>query len=106
MSLIRRSNKIPIFGKTEYAELVHQALTLYQQGKYIESKEPWEEALRQNSLFDYANKGLGQAYYKLEQYDEALTALDWAAIRTDIHQRFGKSEISILKTSCFIYSYC
>ena len=59
---------------TDYASLVHQALDLYQEGLYADSREPWEEVLALNSLFDYAQMGLGRAYYKLEMYDEALAA--------------------------------
>ncbi|AUS95391.1 hypothetical protein CDQ84_15110 [Clostridium thermosuccinogenes] len=68
------SNKIQIFEKTEYASIVHEALNLYQEGYYIESKDPWEEVLRQNSLFDYAYRGIGQAHYKLENYEQSLAA--------------------------------
>lgn len=59
---------------TEYAKLVHEALSLYQQGLYAQSREPWEKVARMNSMFDYAQMGLGRAYYKLEMYEEALTA--------------------------------
>ncbi len=62
------------FSVTEYALLVHQALALYQEGRYAESREPWEKVLSHNSMFDYAYMGLGRAYYKLEMYDDALSA--------------------------------
>lgn len=62
------------FAVTDYADLVHQALALYQEGRYAESREPWEQVLQLNSMFDYAQMGLGRAYYKLEMYEEALAA--------------------------------
>ena len=62
------------FEITEYARLVHEALYLYQEGLYAQSREPWEKVARMNSMFDYAQMGLGKAYYKLEMYDEALSA--------------------------------
>ncbi len=62
------------FAITEYARQVHHALSLYQDGLYEESREPWEDLLKQNSMFDYAQMGLGRAYFQLEMYDEALTA--------------------------------
>ena len=62
------------FAMTDYAGLVHQALALYQEGRYAESREPWEQVLQLNSMFDYAHMGLGRAYYKLEMYEEALAA--------------------------------
>ena len=62
------------FEITEYASLVHEALALYQEGLYAPSQEPWEKVIRLNSMFDYAQMGLGKAYYKLERYDDALKA--------------------------------
>ncbi|MBQ7848689.1 MAG: YIP1 family protein [Clostridia bacterium] len=62
------------FAVTDYANLVHKSLALYQEGRYAESREPWEQVLQLNSMFDYAHMGLGRAYYKLEMYEEALQA--------------------------------
>jgi len=62
------------FAVTDYANLVHEGLALYQEGRYAESREPWEQVLQLNSMFDYAHMGLGRAYYKLEMYEEALQA--------------------------------
>ncbi len=67
-------NLVQRFAMTEYAVLVHEALSLYQDGLYGESREPWERVLRLNSLFDYAQMGLGHAYYKLGLYGRALNA--------------------------------
>lgn len=65
---------ITVFQPTEYAQMVHTALNLYQEGHYIESREPWENVLRKNGLFDYAHRGIGKAYYRLENYEEALNS--------------------------------
>ncbi len=62
------------FEITEYARLVHEALAMYQEGLYAQSREPWEKVIRLSSMFDYAQMGLGKAYYKLERYDDALRA--------------------------------
>ncbi len=72
--LDKDKNIVQRFVMTEYAVLVHEALALYQDGHYAKSRAPWEQVLRMNSLFDYARMGLGKAYYKLEMYDEALSA--------------------------------
>ncbi|MDF2586492.1 MAG: hypothetical protein K0S41_333 [Anaerocolumna sp.] len=63
---------ITVLEQTEYATTVHKALYLFQEGFYIESHEPWQEVLRKNSLFDYARRGIGKAFYRLEKYDLAL----------------------------------
>lgn len=72
--LDRDKNLVQRFAVTDYAAMVHEALALYQEGRYAESREPWEQVLQLNSMFDYAQMGLGRAYYKLEMYDEALAA--------------------------------
>lgn len=82
------NNKIQVFETTEYADTVHKALALYQEGAYIESKTPWEEVLRQNSLFDYGHKGMGEAYYKLEKYSQALAAFKRGGDKDGYSQSF------------------
>ena len=67
-------NSVQVMRATEFTDLVHQAFTLFQDGKYAESKVPWTEVLRMNSLFTYASTGLGEALYREGNFDEALTA--------------------------------
>jgi len=67
-------NIIQIFEPTEYARIVHEALELYQSGYYIQSRKPWEYVIQQNSLFDYAHKAIGEAYFKLGMYGSALNS--------------------------------
>jgi sugar lactone lactonase YvrE len=64
---------LQIFVPTDFARLVHSAIDLYFQGRYAESLGPWQDVLRMNRLFDLANQGLGDAYYALQDYDNALT---------------------------------
>lgn len=63
---------LQIFVPTDFARLVHNAIDLYFQGRYAESLGPWQDVLRMNRLFDLANQGLGDAYYALQDYDQAL----------------------------------
>ena len=65
---------IQVLQPTEFADLVHQAFALFQDGKYAESKEPWTEVLRMNSMFNYASTGLGEALYREGNYEEAMEA--------------------------------
>lgn len=66
------SNELQIFTPTDFADMVHHALYLYQDGRYIESRDPWLEVLKMNDMFDLAHKGLGNAYYSLGEYDLAM----------------------------------
>lgn len=64
--------QIHVFEPTEFTNLIHESLELYAKGSYTQSKEPLTEVLKMNSLFDYANKAIGRAYYQEENYKEAL----------------------------------
>ncbi|MFH1693875.1 MAG: YIP1 family protein [Bacillota bacterium] len=68
----QETSGLQVFIPTEFASLVHYAIDLYQQGKYAESLEPWQEVLRMNSLFDLANKGIGNAYFSEMDYESAM----------------------------------
>lgn len=66
------NNEIQIFKPTEFTDLVHESLVLYQQGLYQKSKEPLAEIIKMNSLFDYANLAMGQSNYQEGNFDEAM----------------------------------
>jgi tetratricopeptide (TPR) repeat protein len=72
------SNNIHIFKPTAFANVVHEALGLYNQGKYVESQSLWEEVLRYNALFDLAHEGIGLSYLMQGQYKEALNKFEIA----------------------------
>jgi tetratricopeptide (TPR) repeat protein len=68
----KQTHALQVFIPTEFADLVHHAIALYQDGKYKESLQPWQEVLKMNSLFDLANKGIGDAYFAEEAYEQAM----------------------------------
>lgn len=71
-ALDQETSSLQLFIPTEFADLVHHAISLYQDGKYSESLEPWQEVLKMNGLFDLANKGIGNAYYANLDYEKAM----------------------------------
>lgn len=64
--------QIQIYQPTEFTQLLHNALYLYSKGRYTEAKEPLNEVLKVNSMFDYANKAMGRCYYQEDDYEQAL----------------------------------
>lgn len=65
-------NQIQVYEPSEFTQKLHNALYLYSKGRYTESREPLTEVLKMNSMFDYANKAMGRAYFQEENYDEAI----------------------------------
>lgn len=63
---------IQVYQRTVFVDLVHEAVTLFNDGKYLESKDLWLEILRQNSSFALAHSALGYALAKEGNYEEAL----------------------------------
>jgi DNA-binding beta-propeller fold protein YncE len=68
----QQTNALQVFIPTDFANLVHYAIDLYQDGKYQESLGPWKEVLKMNGLFDLANKGLADAYFAEMNYIQAM----------------------------------
>ncbi len=66
------AGSIQVYQQSEFTGKLHTALNLYANGRYTESREPLTEVLQMNSMFDYANKAMGRAYFQEENYDEAL----------------------------------
>ncbi|MBQ8160350.1 MAG: hypothetical protein IJ083_06315 [Clostridia bacterium] len=64
---------IQVLEPTEFTSLVHEAFHLFQDGKYAQSKAPWSQVQRMNSLFTYANTGMGEALYREGDFEESLT---------------------------------
>lgn len=65
-------NQIHIFKPTEFTGLLHEALKLYANGRYTESKAPLTEILEMNNMFGYANKAMGLAYLHEGDNENAL----------------------------------
>ncbi len=64
--------QIQVFEPTEFTQHLHEALYLFSKGRYTESKEPLNQVLRMNNLFDYANMAMGRALLQEEDYDAAI----------------------------------
>ena len=61
-----------VFQKGEYARLIEEAVSYYNDGLYAQALEPWQEVLKRNCNFELAHDGLGKAYLKLGDYSQAM----------------------------------
>jgi tetratricopeptide (TPR) repeat protein len=65
-------SEIVTYQPSVFTDLVHQAINLYNEGLYEESKLLFESVLSQNDNFALAHSSLGKAYYQAEEYELAL----------------------------------
>lgn len=56
---------------TDFAKEVHKGLVLFEEGRYLESKQYWENVSRMNNYFSIAHNATGQALLREQQYDAA-----------------------------------
>ncbi len=82
------TNNLHIFKPTRFASVVHEALGLYNQGKYTESEALWEEVLRYNALFDLAHKGIGLSYMMQGRFEEAMEKFEIANAKAEYSLAF------------------
>lgn len=66
-------DSITRFSPTEYGAALLEASSLYQEGRYTESVDLWNQVMRQNGNFETAYIGIGKALMGAENYSEAMT---------------------------------
>lgn len=74
LTLDEIKNEIQIFAPTEFTQTLHTALDLYQNGDYAESKIYWEDILKMNAQFDFANLGIAEAHYRENEFEQAMVS--------------------------------
>ena len=79
---------IQSFRPTEYAENIYSALTLFNEGRYEESKDVWTDILRLNQLSAIAHNGIGKAYIYNHEYDLAMQHFEIAGNREMYSQAY------------------
>lgn len=60
------------FKPTEYAQMVYSAMDLYEEGRYEEAMEQWNQVLKLNQMSILAHNGVGKAYLHAEEYEASL----------------------------------
>ena len=63
---------ITVYKLSDYGKQLHQAVNLYNLGKYEESRTPWNNVLKYDANSELAHIGLGKVYYLQGEYKEAL----------------------------------
>ena len=61
-----------VYRRTEYAEILDEAIQYQNQGEYDKAVEKWEEVLARNNNFDTAYVAIGKSLYREGKYEEAI----------------------------------
>lgn len=67
-----RKNCVTVFKTTEFGEMVHSAVEMFNRGLYQEAKEPFEEIILRDANYWFAYIGLGNAYYSMGDHEKAM----------------------------------
>lgn len=70
--LDRTTGGITRFTRTEFGNLIHNALAEYEIGEYQTSAEYWKQVLAMNGNYELAYIGIGRALLRQENYEEAM----------------------------------
>lgn len=63
---------LTVFKLSDFGEQLHEAVGLYNEGKYDLAEEPWRNVLKYDANSELAHIGLGKVYYLRGDYSEAL----------------------------------
>lgn len=86
--LDKSKNVIVVYESTAFARTVHQGVSLYMDGFYMEAKPYFEEVLNFNGSFIMAYQAIADAYYKQRDYSNALANYRYAEDREGYSQAF------------------
>lgn len=67
-----RKCSVTVFKQTEFGSIVHEAIELFNRGRYEDARGPWNEVLRRDSNYWLAYIGLGNAYLNEGDYETAM----------------------------------
>ncbi len=81
-------NNITIFRQTDFGEIVHKAVDLYNGGYYEESLEPFQEVLRRDGNYRYAYKGVASAFLREGDYSSSMKYAKLADDRSTYNKAF------------------
>lgn len=79
---------IQSFKPTEYAMMLYSSMNLYDNGLYKESLKNWSDVLRLNQMSVLAHNGVGKAYLKEQNYEEAMLHFKLAGNREYYSEAF------------------
>lgn len=90
---------ITIFKLSEFGEQLHEAVGLYNDGKYDEAEEPWKNVLKYDANSELAHIGLGKVHYLRGNYEEALKEFKLGNDRNNYSRTFKLYRDDVIRSN-------
>lgn len=92
-------NDITVYTETAFGKDMHEAVLLYDEGKYTEAKSSWENVLKRDGGYNFAYVGLGKAALNSDQYTKALKYFKTAYDQDDYDKAYKYARQDFLKSN-------
>lgn len=86
----QRRGSVTVFKPTEYGTLIYEAIQLYNEGKFDESAQKWEEVEMLNANYTPAFIGIGRALMRKDTYESYQEAMDYFEMAQD-RDNYGRA---------------
>uniref|UniRef100_A0A7C5V1P3 DUF1282 domain-containing protein n=1 Tax=Caldicellulosiruptor owensensis TaxID=55205 RepID=A0A7C5V1P3_9FIRM len=97
---------ITVFEETKLGSLVHKATILYNEGKYDEARDLWQQVHKMDFNFALAQIGLGKALLRMDKYSDAMYYFrlandkeDYSEAKENLRNEFLKRNFGVLATT-------
>ena len=93
----RGRNRVDLFRTTPFADLVHEASSLYVDGRYREAQTLWEQVIQLNGNYDVAYHAIGKALFNAQEYREAMDYFEAGNAREDYSEAFRLYRVEFVR---------
>lgn len=90
---------ITIFKLSDYGEQLHNAVNLYNDGKYETAEKPWNTVLKYDANSELAHIGLGKVHYLQGDYKEALSEFKLGNDRNNYSRSFKLYRDEVIRSN-------
>lgn len=88
---------ITVFQETQFGKYIHNAFALYDEGRYVDAKDDWNEVIKRDGGYTWAYIGLGKAALNQEQYTKALKYFKTAYDQDDYDKAYKYAREAFLR---------
>ncbi len=92
-----QTGAVTVFELTAFGKAIHEASILYNDGRYLESIQPWLDVLKMDNNYNMAYQGLGKAYFQLEEYEKAMDYYRQGNYKDGFSEAFKEYSLQVVR---------